>query len=248
MLNEFIEYLESQVGMPYVWGAQHTKLTPSNYVSIVQRREETAKYEKQALEFCRQKFAEGASVLYASDCSGLGMYWMQNKQKLYKKDMSANTLMSNCTIVTGKPKRGYWAFRLDGKRAVHIGYMVDDTYIIHAKGRAYGVVKEKYKSSYWHKTGIPKLFANEIDGGAETVDTGEFVFNRVLKYGRKGEDVKELKAALLAKGYGGLTLSNGNFYGSTRKVVKQFQQDKGLDVDGICGKDTYTALGVKHSL
>lgn len=245
MLNEFIEYLESQVGQPYVWGAQHTKLTPSTYVSIVQRREETAKYEKQALEFCRKKFAAGVSVLYASDCSGLGIAWLCDEKKLYSKDTNANGMMGKCTVVSGKPKKGYWLFRLDGSRASHIGYMVSDIEVIHAKGRAYGVVKEKYKSSYWHKVGIPKIFADEITGKA--VDS-EYTFYRLLKYGCKGTDVNELKAALLEKGYGGLTLSNGNFYSSTRKVVKQFQKDNGLAVDGIVGKNTYKKLGVKYNL
>lgn len=245
MLNEFIEHLESQVGQPYVWGGQHTRLRPSDYVSIIQRKEEEAKHENNAIAFCRKKFAAGASVLYASDCSGLGMYWLHNTKKLFSKDLNANGMMGKCRIVSGKPKRGYWVFRMSGSRASHIGYMVSDTEVIHAKGRAYGVVKEKYKSSYWHKIGIPKLFADEITGEPVS-DT--YTFTRVLKYGRKGEDVKELKAALLAKGYGGLTLSNGNFYASTKKIVKQFQRDNGLAVDGIVGKNTFNALGVKHSL
>ena len=27
MIKEFIEYLKEQVGQPYLWGGQHTKLT-----------------------------------------------------------------------------------------------------------------------------------------------------------------------------------------------------------------------------
>ena len=34
MLNDFIEYLKEQLGQPYLWGGQHTKLTPENYISV----------------------------------------------------------------------------------------------------------------------------------------------------------------------------------------------------------------------
>lgn len=30
MLKEFNDYLTDQIGQPYVWGGQHTKLTPEN--------------------------------------------------------------------------------------------------------------------------------------------------------------------------------------------------------------------------
>lgn len=30
-LSDFIDYLEKQVGQPYLWGGQHTKLTPCTY-------------------------------------------------------------------------------------------------------------------------------------------------------------------------------------------------------------------------
>lgn len=35
MLKEFNDYLTDQIGQPYVWGGQHTKLTPENYVRII---------------------------------------------------------------------------------------------------------------------------------------------------------------------------------------------------------------------
>ena len=75
-----------------------------------------------------------------------------------------------------------------------------------------------------------------------------FIFTRILKYGRSGEDVKELKKALAKKGYTSLTLTNGNFYGSTRNVVKAFQRDNGLTIDGVVGSRTYAALNVKFKL
>lgn len=247
MLNEFIKYLEAQVGQPYVWGAQHTKLTPSTYVSIIERREEKVSNEKKAIAFCDKLWKAGAKELYATDCSGLGMYWLQNLKKIYSTDMNANSMMKTCTLKTGTPKKGYWLFRMDGDRASHIGYMIDDTYVIHAKGRAYGVVKEKYKPSYWHKMGIPKVFANEINGKTATATAnGKFIFTRILQYGSRNEDVKELKKLLNAKIGSKLDINNKNFYSSTRAAVLKFQKSYFKDEDewdGKAGPKTIKALG-----
>lgn len=59
----------------------------------------------------------------------------------------------------------------------------------------------------------------------------------------RGDDVCELKKLLKDNGYAGLTLTNPNYYGSTRAVVNKYQKDKGLKVDGKAGKLTVTALG-----
>jgi cell wall-associated NlpC family hydrolase len=155
-LSEFIAYLIEQIGQPYVWGGQHTKLTPQNYVDVITRKEKTEENRENAIAFCKRKFDEGATVLYAYDCSGLGMYWLQNLKHIFKSDMSANGMMGQCVLMD-EPKKGYWVFRLDDSgKAVHIGYMVSDTYVIHAKGRAYGVCKERYSASFWHRIGKPK--------------------------------------------------------------------------------------------
>lgn len=38
-LSEFDAYLNAQVGQPYLWGAQHTKLTPENYIAVITKKE-----------------------------------------------------------------------------------------------------------------------------------------------------------------------------------------------------------------
>lgn len=170
MVEAFIEYLKEQVGQPYVWGGQHTKLTPENYVTVIEKREagrgkypDGTTYADAAIAFCRAKFDEGATVLYAYDCSGLGCYWLYNLTRLYKCDVNANTMMHRCELREEPPKRGWWVFRLDGKRASHIGYMVDDDYLVEAKGRKYGVVRTKFRTKDWACWGIPNVFAEEIE-------------------------------------------------------------------------------------
>lgn len=163
-VDEFCSYLKDQVGQPYVWGGQHTKLTPQNYVKVITDKESDASYRKQAIDFCKARFDAGATVLFGYDCSGLGMYWLENLKKIYTTDMSSNTMYSHCTK-TDTPKKGYWVFRLSGSKATHIGYMITDTQVVHAKGRKYGVVSEKYSKTYWHAVGIPKCmdFSPEPD-------------------------------------------------------------------------------------
>lgn len=167
LLDEFIEYLKQQVGEPYVWGGQHTKLTPENYKEVIRRKENSEEHADAAISHCKKLFDEGATVLYAYDCSGLGCYWLYNLMHLYKSDVNANIMMSRCELKDDSPKKGWWVFRLDGKRASHIGYMIDDQYLIEAKGRKYGVVKTKFKSKDWACWGIPNVFKSDINGDSD---------------------------------------------------------------------------------
>ena len=170
MLSEFIQYLTEQIGQPYVWGGQHLKLTPDNYVRLIEKKEagrgsypDGTSYADAAIAFCKAKFDAGATVLYAYDCSGLGMYFLQNLKKIYKSDMNANRMMSKCELTETAPKKGYWVFRKDDNgTATHIGYMVDDDYLIEAKGRRYGVVTTKFRAKDWACWGIPDVFRDEI--------------------------------------------------------------------------------------
>ena len=170
MLNDFIEYLTNQIGQPYLWGGQHTKLTPETYEAIIHKREDGrgqygdgTTYADASIAYCKRLFDEGATELFAYDCSGLGMYWLQNVKHLYG-DMTADGMMHKCNGVTttGKPKRGWWVFRVSNGRASHIGYMVDDEYVVQAEGRKYGVTYKLFKSKDWTQWGIPKCFYDEI--------------------------------------------------------------------------------------
>lgn len=162
MLNEFIQYLDEQVGQPYLWGGQHTKLTPENYKEVIARREEKPENRRLVEQFCEKKFADGETVLYAYDCSGLGVYWLYNLKHLWPGDVNANTMMSRCELVMTEPKRGYWLFKRNTTRAYHIGYMVSDTELIEAAGRSQGVIRRAFRAKDWSCWGIPNVFRDEI--------------------------------------------------------------------------------------
>ena len=215
-----------------------------------------------ALSLYRARVGRYGSVMGAFDCSGLGIYALQ-KLGLTNRDMNANTLMGKCELID-KSKRSYgcWVFCLnDSGRATHIGYIVKDDYVIHSAGRKYGVIKEKFKSSYWDRVGIPSYFKDEItlQSGAQPVNetpvsptptaspiaSGAFSgFYRVLKLTKpmmRGEDVKQLQTLLDKAGLG--MEIDGIFGKFTQDAVMEFQDNMDLIPDGKAGKLTISALG-----
>lgn len=67
--------------------------------------------------------------------------------------------------------------------------------------------------------------------------------NRLLRNGMEGEDVKELQTLLIQFGYDlGKWGADGDFGDTTEMAVRDFQMDRGLEVDGVVGEDTVAAL------
>lgn len=59
--------------------------------------------------------------------------------------------------------------------------------------------------------------------------------------GDRGDDVAEIQRQLIALGYS-VQAADGVFGGETAAAIKSFQRDRGLDVDGVIGSDTYQSL------
>lgn len=64
----------------------------------------------------------------------------------------------------------------------------------------------------------------------------------LLSLGDRGPDVKALQAALRSKG--APIAEDGDFGRATQAAVMAFQADNGLQVDGVVGKKTRSALGI----
>lgn len=245
MLNDFIAYLEQEVANHsiYVIGGQGQRGKAVTEKWIRSRETASKTNADRAVAFWALQVAAGyGDRLGAFDCSGLGMYWLQNLKGIYKNDMTANGMMGKCRrLEKSELRRGDWTFIVnDEGRAVHIGYIVDDELnVIEARGRDYGVIKSAM-SSRWNRFGRPEVFAAEIEGG----ETGMNI-TKNLRKGDKGEEVKILQQALLAKGYDlGKFGADGSFGAATEKAVKAFQTASNLKADGIAGKNTVTALGL----
>ena len=63
----------------------------------------------------------------------------------------------------------------------------------------------------------------------------------LLQLGSQGETVLELQAVLMLMGYYTGEV-DGNYAENTAEAVKQFQEEAGLNPDGIAGEDTWNSL------
>jgi hypothetical protein len=241
-LSDFITYLENEVknGSVYVLGAQG-QVYPFSDDWISQREHGNASNISRVKKTIEKRVADGYNTakIRAFDCSGLGMYWLQNLQKLLLSDLNANGMRGQCvTIDKADVKRGDWVFMVEDGRATHIGYVVDDNGgVIEARGRDYGVVKTSVSSRPWNAYGRPKMFKTEI----EMPDA----IGRELKKGDKGNDVRLVQQALISKGfampkYG----ADGSFGDETHNALVAFQKSIGKATDGIAGQTEIEMLGL----
>lgn len=62
-----------------------------------------------------------------------------------------------------------------------------------------------------------------------------------LRVGSHGEAVRDLQQRLAAAGFDA-SADAGTFGPATEKAVRRFQEHRGIVIDGICGRDTWSAL------
>ncbi len=241
-IGSFVTYLkkEAENGSIYVWGAQGESDISESWIK---KKETSTENANRAVKLWKKRVNAGYKNIRAFDCSGLGMFYLQNITGAYSGDANANTLMNDkCNKITKRSalKKGDWVFRVNSSgRAYHIGYIVtDDLQVIEAKGRDDGVVKrgiDASGSSYWNAYGRPKIFDIEAD----------WTVSRLLKKTSpmmRGADVSELQRRLKAAGCDCGEI-DGIFGKKTRNAVKAYQRKANLKEDGIAGKNTVTALG-----
>jgi cell wall-associated NlpC family hydrolase len=170
-LDEFINYLEQEAANHsiYVWGAQG-QTHPTITESWIRCRENSTKNADRAIRYWKAQCAAGYQFkLKAFDCSGLGI-WTLQQLKIIKNDMSAAGLYGKCTKINKNSlRRGDWVFIHNGTKISHIGYVVDDELnTIEAYGRDLGVVKRKLSHGKWNRFGRPQYFENESGSSALT--------------------------------------------------------------------------------
>ncbi len=231
MVEEFVAYLKEQVRNHsiYVWGAQGQK-KPTITEAWIRKKEKTRRNADRAIAHWKKEVRDGyGDVLRAFDCSGLGTFYFL-KHDLIDHDLNANGLFLLCDPIERSALRaGDMVFRISGGRAVHVGYAIDGDRIVEAKGRDVGVVESPVKG--WDRFGRPPFFRSR----------------RILMLRSpymRGEDVRELQRALKQNGFDpGQT--DGVFGKKTERALKRYQRAHGLKADGIAGKMTYEALGLR---
>lgn len=191
-----------------------------------------------------------ANKVHATDCQGLLDAYLHI-------DVSANQNYNDFCVEKGEIssiKRpfviGEAVFNGTKLKKNHVGWVCgfvgNDPLVVEARGFRYGVVITRMSERPWKFRGLMKRkFIYTDDFPMPEGDV--FYFRRILKSGCKGDDVIELKKLLLQNGYAdGITIDTKKsiYYGpSTKKLVKRFQKNEGLTIDGIAGKKTITALG-----
>ena len=96
-------------------------------------------------------------------------------------------------------------------------------------------------------TGIvtPELFGLiQEEDSLPNVPGKKFTTGSYLQKGASGEAVLEVQQALNAQGANPKVAEDGVFGSSTTRAVTAYQQQNGLDVDGIVGPDTFAKLGI----
>lgn len=252
-MTEHLAFIESQVSQPYIFGGEGQTATEKFIKDHASGAD-----ERNALRIRKRQIDKGIpqEQIKAWDCSGLPTEDLI-KRGLIKGDMNANGLLKACRIISkSEVVPGCLTFRVsdsdgDGRNeqsdhAHHIGTCTamqnGRPIITHAKGHAWGVVREDIDASgagYWEVFGMPPWFEKEIM--AEKKEDEDIM----LKYGSKGALVGKWQAALVGRGYNIGTSGpdkNGvddDFGIKTENGTKAFQTAMKLSPTGIV--DSMTA-------
>lgn len=111
-------------------------------------------------------------------------------------------------------------------------------------GNHSNLLDEGCSSSKWRDKCVPiapKPGEDDHGGSGSGVDTSSLAGRPLVKYGYSNDNVKVLQAALNQITGAGLE-EDGIFGKGTLAAVKEFQQSHGLGVDGVVGKNTWSAL------
>jgi len=192
---------------------------------------------------------------YVADCSGL-FSWAFKKHGSYMYHGSNTMYNSYCTskgtLVNGKRsdgkelKPGTAVFTYNKKKDNygHVGLYIGGGIVIEAEGTKAGVIKSKVTNSKWTYWGELKHVnyynGDSIQFPAKETPVSSTVTYPTLRQGTKGDLVYQMQS-LLSKLGSNLEV-DGIFGSGTRSAVQAFQRKYGLEVDGICGPQTWNKL------
>lgn len=181
--SKFIEWIESMVGSPYLWGGQGETIFGILRKHAKQLGQSEAANDKM-IEFLMKS---GVVDKHFFDCSGLGVSFLIAYGAI-KKDMTADGLYRQCSLIEKKEVRaGDFVFFVKDGRASHVGYMVTDDTVVHALDQEVGVIREELSARKgWNGFGRPE-FCIEYDLKKPEVDYDN------LKAGDKITTTKDLR-------------------------------------------------------
>lgn len=181
-----------------------------------------------------------------ADCSGLfswafkalGGAMYHGSNTMYRKWCTDHGELKNGLRTDGKVLLpGTAVFVWDGSTYSHVGLFIGDGTVIEAQGTKAGVTTSKLTASKWRYWG--ELLGVDYDGTVSEAAAA----HPMIRKGNRGDAVIELQNKLARLGYYlGKSGVDGDFGKDTEKAVKEFQEDRGLTVDGVVGPATWEAL------
>lgn len=253
-LHEFVEFLGKCADRHdgYIMGAvgQDPKELSAWYFNQYKDRSQySAKQEAQALEW--KKTAERVW-----DCQGLADGYLTEKLGVKINVRARNNYAGWCgikgegKIPNARKVPGAAVFMDNGSYIHHVGFLekpvrpeepAGDWWVVEARGVLHGVVRTRLDSRAWNKWGwMTKYFEYEATAAEEMEQE---YGARALRYGSVGEDVAALQRDLISLNYScGKWGADGEYGSATKSAVEAFQLHRGLEADGIAGKETFAAL------
>lgn len=216
----------------YVWGGNCETIT-EEMVNRLYKTYGTSKYNR---AYYNGKLAEGEGKIGA-DCSGAF-------RPVSGYDTTANGYYSKCAQkgeIGALPKdMPCMVFIKQAGKMVHVGWYDGAGKVYEMRSSAMNVRYDAL-SSRWTHWGKPDF----VDYSVVPEEKREtFVVELIeLKKGDKGAQVKALQLLLVGSGYScGASGADGVFGQNTDSAIRKYQKAKGLIVDGIAGKNTFTKL------
>ena len=163
-VEEFVQYLENVAARhdPYVWSGQGQKLSKLLFTNLMKM--ETPKNIERIATYIHKEEVTGhdMSSCRIFDCSGLMTYKLL-KLGVIDRDMTARDLYAACHLkgpITEIEDLGFihpGTLLFQGKNPIeiyHVGAVTRDGTEVEAKGRDYGVIREKLDLGRWDFYGI----------------------------------------------------------------------------------------------
>lgn len=128
----------------------------------------------------------------------------------------------------------------------HIGIYLGNNTVMDNVGYIRTTTLDYWKSYYSKVTPVKCGWYAGVKVTDDTSSTGEFDMSKlptlsISNRSKFNTSVVCLQASLNAQGYSKL-VTDGYFGSETKSAVKTFQSKKGITVDGICGKNTWSKL------
>ena len=234
-----VEWAKGWLGEAYWYGTFCNDCTESLYNA--KKRQYPKHYTSSRESRYKQDIAKDKRC---ADCVGLikGYLWEQDGKIKYDgdTDVSANGMYQTSkekgaiSLLPDIPGLLLWC---NG----HIGVYIGGGEAIEARGFAHGVVKTRVSDRSW--TNWCKCPWITYDAASVENEPPESAARPTLRKGSKGAAVKEAQTLLMRHGqalpkYG----ADGDFGTETYNAVRSFQLENDLAVDGIIGKNTWSAL------